>query len=192
MMSLLLASVLCGQTAVAIPVHITPTTRSPAMLAADLDEDGVVEQVLVGFSLTREIEVSVYEPDGRVARLSLGRVVDFSGVRDELYITLPDPDQTGAPLLLVTVPAAEQCGSWDRDTYITYQDDSLRPALVLFNGSDAPAYTEERVVFHPATRTATLTVISGDDTGETTTITRRALVDGVYAVTETIERVQVF
>ncbi|MFT5685929.1 MAG: hypothetical protein ACI8RZ_006884 [Myxococcota bacterium] len=185
-------SLMLALTATASPIHITPVTRSPVMLRADLDEDGVVEQVVVGFSLTREVHVAVYEPGGGVTRLNLGRVVDFSGVRDELLVSLPDPAQTGAPLLLVVVPAAEQCGSWDRDTYISYQDGQLQVALSMTNGSDSPSYIEESVAFFTDSRTATLTTVSGDDAGETTTITRRALVGGVYETTSTTERTQVF
>ena len=88
-------------TATATPIHITPSIRSQVMLRADLDEDGVVEQVVVGFSLQREIHIAVYEPDGQVSRLSLGQVVDFSGVRDELFVSLTEPEETGVPLLLV-------------------------------------------------------------------------------------------
>ncbi len=185
-------SLMLALTATAAPIHITPISRSPVMLRADLDEDGVVEQVVVGFSLRREIHVAIYEPDGQVSRLSLGQVVDFSGIRDELFVSLTDPAETGVPLLLVAVPAAEQCGSWDRDTFVSYQDGRLQPALELINGSDSPSYIEESVVFSPERRAAILTTVTGDEAGETTTITRRALVGGVFETTSTTERVQVF
>ena len=179
-------------TATATPIHITPSIRSQVMLRADLDEDGVVEQVVVGFSLQREIHIAVYEPDGQVSRLSLGQVVDFSGVRDELFVSLTEPEETGVPLLLVAVPAAEQCGSWDLDRFVSYQDGRLQTALALTNGSDSPAYMEEEVAFSPESRTAVLTTITGDDSGEPTTTTRRALVRGVFETTSTTERTQVF
>jgi len=179
-------------TATATPIHITPSTRSRVVLRADLDEDGVVEQVMVGFSLRREIHVAVYEPDGQVRRLSLGPVVDLSGVRDELFVSLTDPEETGVPLLLVAVPAAEQCGSWGRDTFVSDQGGQLQAALSLTNGEDSPVYMEESVVFSPESHTAILTTIAGDDSGETTTITRRALVGGVFETTSTTERTQVF
>lgn len=190
MMSLLLS--LHASAAPAEPVHITPTTRSPVILEADLDEDGVMEQVVVGFSLTREVTVAVYEPDGSVARLNLGQFVDFSGIRDELYVSLPDPAVTGVPLLEVLVPAAEQCGSWDRDHYIRYQSGQLAVAISAINGSDSPAYTYEEITFHPETRGATMTAVSGDDAGETTTITRHQLVGGLYEIRSTVTRHQVF
>ncbi|MDG1482859.1 MAG: hypothetical protein P8R54_24925 [Myxococcota bacterium] len=179
-------------TATATPIYITPSTRSRVVLRADLDEDGVVEQVVVGFSLRREIHVAVYEPDGQVRRLSLGPVVDLSGVRDELFVSLTDPEETGVPLLLLAVPAAEQCGSWGRDTFVSDQSGQLHAALSLTNGSDSPAYMEEEVVFSPESRTAILTTIAGDDSGETTTITRRALIGGVFETTSTTEHAQVF
>jgi hypothetical protein len=177
--------------AAAEPIHITPTLNSPTLIAADIDEDGEVEQISVGFSPLQEVVITVHEPTGGVIRHSLGAIEDFSGIRAVMKVSLTDPAVTGVPLLNVLVPAAEQCGSWDRSFYISYRspeagrDGTLQLAIETINGGDSPVYTTEEVVFFPARRAAQLTSTNGSDTEEIITITQHRLLDGVFAVTET-------
>ena len=194
----LLLSLTASADPVSKEIHITHTMRSTPLFRADLDEDGEVEQISVSFSPTLEVIVTVYEPAGGIVRLNLGTFEDFSGVSEDLYASLSDPDQTGVPLLEVRLPAAEQCGSWERHNYISYRapepgvPGSVKRAIEVINGGDSPVYTDQSVVFDPDNRTVRLTVANGDDTGETTTITHHAFIDGVYETTSKKQTHQTF
>ena len=148
-----------------LPQHIAPLllqAAQPAVLSADLDRDGVVEQVSVSFSPMQEILVTVAEPDGTQSVLNLGAFQDGSGVQKDAVISLPALDQTGVPLVRVQAESAELCATWEHDIFISYTEGT---PLVAFEAVNSPALGAE-ITFLPEQLALLHTITSDGDRTE--------------------------
>lgn len=126
------------------------TTLTAHRLQADLDEDGVPEDIFVSYNKDHRLVVGVSDPNGGVGAVDLGVQQDGGGFLDQADVTLPA--DLGVPLLRVYVAGSEMCGGFSRELYVAWRngpDGLARGAEVLrgISGADAPVYTHTTFSF---------------------------------------------
>lgn len=171
-----------------------------ARFEADLDTDGEQEVYTVTYNQNHDILVRAREPGApegsAIAVLNRGQHNDIDGHLDTLYARLIPASETGVPLLKIYVPNREMCGSWDLELWVSYQTPgpgqvgTLREALTLSSGADAPVWSGEKAVWSPKKKLVVVTrengeLLENNDEEISREITRRVYRDGVFQTVQT-------
>ena len=148
-----------------------------AAYEADLDGDGELEVVTVGFNDKIEVVVRVREPaiDGpeAVTALNLGQAFDIDGPQRALHVRVLRVEDAAIPLVWVNWAAQEMCGSGDYSRYASYRSPgpgtpgTLNLALEhRGSGGDAPMWYQTAATWAPADRTVSVHSTSGEYNNE--------------------------
>ena len=154
------------------------STLTPHRITADLDMDGVDEQLLVVYNNKHEVLFRLYDPNGAAKTLwtNLGEYSYQGEIARELMLRLYPKEVIGRPMIRLDVACPESCEGRSWTKFVSYHDGRILRSLEYESEEQSEQYSSVDLTFNPTSRNLMLSRIEG-----------RRLPDGIFEQTRIVE-----
>ncbi len=158
--------------------YLFGSTLTPHRITADLDMDGVEEQLLVVYNNKHEVLFRLYDPNGAAKTLwtNLGEYSYQGDVARELMLRLYPKEVIGRPMIRLDVACPEACEGRSWTKFVAYHDGRILRSLEYESEEKSEQYRSVDLRFNPISRNLMLSRIEG-----------HRLPDGIFEQTRVVE-----
>ncbi|MBM74262.1 MAG: hypothetical protein CMK59_02575 [Proteobacteria bacterium] len=143
--------------------YLFGTTLTPHLIQADLDMDGVEEQLLAVYNNNYEVLLRLYDPNGAAKTLwsNMGKYEQDQHTAEKLVIRLYPKEIIGRPMLRLDVTCPKECSGKSWTKFVSYYEGKLLRALEYESQETGNSFQAVELDFNALSRNLILSRVDG-------------------------------